>query len=368
MLAVPGSLFSSPRGGGGYRRGEVQATVPPVKLTDPEACAKGILGNRLKTSLILNPGSAVFVFLVGVSAVAQTMAHTQKQVKSEILASFAVRQALPSEADGWKTGREDQIFTRDDIFDYVDGGGEIYLAYDFQFVFVREYVREGAPSIVVEVYQMSSSEDAFGVFTHDPDGEDVDLGQGALYGAGLLRFWKDKVFVRLMADRETPEAKALIMGLAAGIVGAIPGEGPEPNLIGCLPKEGLKPKSLRYFHTLISLNAHFYLANVNILNLSPETRVAMARFERAGSQARVLLVEYPTVERAIDAERRFAEMFLIERFMADRKLPPKKLEDGKYAGLSRDGRHLVIVVEADKKPDLEWLMRSISRNLEGAKP
>jgi len=322
----------------------------------------------LKSSLILNPIAALSVFLVGVSAAAFAMVKSQMPDKAKILASFSLRQTLPPEAAGWKTGREDQLFTRDDVFDYIDGGGEIYLAYDFRFVFVREYVRDGAPSIVVEIYQMSSSEDAYGVFTHDSDGDAVDLGQGAIYGAGLLRFWKDKIFVRIMADQETPEAKAVVMGFGTKIAGAIPGEGEEPGLINFLPEEGLKPKSLRYFHTLISLNAHYYLANVNILNLSPETQVAMARYEREGSQLRVLVVEYPSVERAVDAQGRFAEMFLLERFEAGRKVPPKKLEDGKFAGVVRSGRYLIIVTEAGKKSDLEWITENISYNLEGSKP
>jgi hypothetical protein len=322
----------------------------------------------MKRGLLLNPAAAVFVSLVGVFSAALTMAQSQRQDKAQIIAAFAIRQALPSGIDGWRTSREDQLFTREDIFDYMDGGGEIYLAYDFQFVFVREYVQEGAPSIIVEVYQMSSSGDAYGVFTHDLDGDEIALGQGGIYGAGLLRFWKDKIFARIMADRETPEAKTLVMSLGTRIAGAVPEEGPEPGLVNFLPNEGLKPKSLRFFHTLISLNAHYYLANVNILNLSPETRVAMARYERQGAAARVLLVEYPMVERAADAEGRFMEMFLLERYAAGRKVPFKKLEDGKFAGVSRKGRHLIIVVEADKKQDLEWLTRSISRNLEGSKP
>jgi Family of unknown function (DUF6599) len=324
--------------------------------------------NRLKNSLIIKPVVSLFVFLAGVTVASLTMAQEQIADKAKILNSFDLRQALPSEPDGWKIGREDQVFTRDDIFDYLDGGGEIYLAYDFQFVFVREYVRDGEPSIVVEIYQMSSSNDAYGVFTHDLDGDEVELGQGAIYAAGLLRFWKDKVFVRIMADRETQQARAAVMGLGGKIAGAIPGEGEEPALIKFLPKEGLKPKSLRYFHTLISLNAHFYLANANILNLSPETQVVMARYQREGSQARGLLVEYPSVERAEDAEGRFTEMFLLERFEAGRKVPPKKLEDGRFAGVERKGQYLIIVIEADKKSDLDWITKTISRNLEGQRP
>ena len=296
------------------------------------------------------------------------MSQSQIPDKEKILSAFSLRQALPPEVFGWKTGREDQVFTRDDVFDYMNGGGEIYLAYDFQFVFVREYVREDAPSIVVEIYQMSSSEDAFGIFTHDTDGDEFDLGQGAIYAAGLLRFWKDKTFVRILADRETPEAKAVIMASGTKIAGAISQDGERPALVKALPTEGLRPKSLRYFHTLISLNAHYYLANVNILNLSPETRVVMARYKKDGSEARLLLVDYPTVERAVDAHGRFVEMFLLERFEADRKVLPKKLEDGKFAGVARSGKHLIIIIEAEKRSVLDWITKTISQNLEGRVP
>jgi len=296
------------------------------------------------------------------------VAHSQSIDKAKILETFPLRQALPAAVSGWMGGREDQVFNRDDIFDYLDGGGEIYLAYDFQFVFVREYVRPDAPSIVVEIYQMSSSQDAFGVFTHDTDGEEMELGQGAIYGAGLLRFWKDTIFVRIMADRETPEAKSVIMEIGARIAAAIPGNGEVPGLIKALQVEGLRPKSRRYFHTLISLNAYLYLANANILNLSPETRAALAQYDREDSTARVILVEYPSAERAADAERRFTEMFLLERYEAGRKMPPKKIEDGHFAGLLRKGTYLIIVIEAGEKPVLDWLIKTISHNLEGGKP
>jgi hypothetical protein len=293
------------------------------------------------------------------------MAHAQTLDKTRILETFPLRQALPAEVSGWMRGREDHAFTRDDIFDYLDGGGEIYLAYDFQFVFVREYVRADAPSIIVEIYQMSSSPDAYGLFTHDTDGEEIELGQGAIYGAGLLRFWKDTIFARIMADRETPEAKAVIMEVGTRIVAAIPGNGEEPGLIKLLPAEGLRPKSLRYFHAVISLNAHLYLANANILNLSPETGVALAQYEREGAKARVILVEYLSAERAADAERRFTEMFLLERYEAGRRVPPKKLEDGNFSGLLRKEKYLLIVIEAEKKSVLDWIAKTISRNLEG---
>jgi len=109
---------------------------------------------------------------------------------------------LPQEVQGWNADGEDKVFTRQTIFDYMDGGGEIYLAYDFQRLLTREYARENAPRIVAEVYQMASSGDAYGIFTHDTDGQPVSVGQSALYSPGLLRFWKHRFFVRLQAEDE----------------------------------------------------------------------------------------------------------------------------------------------------------------------
>jgi hypothetical protein len=313
-------------------------------------------GKIVAASFILSAGLLVPVagFPAGGSQVSD---------REKIISSFALRQTLPQQMSGWMAGAEDQVFDRDNIFDYMDGAGEIYLAFDFQFLFVREYAKPDAPSVVVEIYQMGSSEDAFGVFTQDTDGEAADVGQEAIYAAGLLRFWKNTIFVRILADKETPEAKSVVMRLGGAIEAAITQEGKRPQLVSVLPAEGLKPKSVRYFHTLISLNSHYYLANINILNLSPETQVVMARYQKDGSQASLLLAAYPSVARAFDAYGRFVEMFLLERFTPDVQVQPKRLENGKFAGIVYKGKYLIIILDADKKKLLEWLVKQVSVNL-----
>ena len=280
--------------------------------------------------------------------------------------SLPFDQILPQEIAAWSRSGDDQVFGRDDIFDYMDGAGEIYLAYDFRALLVREYTKSEAPAIVVEIYQMSSSEDAYGIFTHDTDGDTFDLGQGGIYAAGLLRFWKNTIFVRIMADRETSESRAAILRLGEIIAASIPEEGKKPRLVAFLPIDGLQAKSLRYFHTQVLLNTHFYLANVNVLNLSSETEAALARYERKKARARVLLVRYPSPDRAFDAGGRFAEMVLLERFDPEKgEVEPKKLENGKFASVLIRGPYLVIVLEADQRSLLEQLSGEISKNLQG---
>lgn len=305
------------------------------------------------------------LLLVSVAVLPAALSPIQEVEKQMKPFSLPFAEILPREISGWTPSRDDQVFGRDDIFDYMDGGGEIYLAYDFRALLVREYTRPEAPAIVVEIYQMTSAEDAYGVFTHDTDGDDLDLAQGAVYAAGLLRFWKDTVFVRIMADRDTPEAQAVVKRLGETVAAAIQQEGDKPALVGLLSTDGLLTKSLRYFHTQISLNAHYYLANVNVLNLSPKTQAVLARYERSKAQARVLLVSYPTVAKAFDAGGRFVEMYLLERFDPDAEVEPKKLENGKYAGIIIRGTYLIIVLEADNRSLLERLSQEISKNVEG---
>ncbi len=218
----------------------------------------------------------------------------QMAINSQDFSALQLAEILPRQISGWIAKAEDQVFDRDHIFDYLDGAGEVYLAFDFRYVIVREYAKEGGPAVVVEVYQMGSSEDAYGVFTHDTDGEEVVCGQEAIYAAGLLRFWKDKVFVRILAEHETRATRQLVLKIGELIARAIPGEGKRPDLLGFLPSTGLRRQTIRYFHTLVSLNSHYYLSKANLLRLSPETEAFLADYELEGGKAKSLVIRYPS--------------------------------------------------------------------------
>ena len=71
----------------------------------------------------------------------------------------------PLEADGWKWDRKVASFKGESLYDYIDGAAEVYLAYNYRRVSVRRYVKPNQPDIIADVYQMGSSEDAFGVFS-----------------------------------------------------------------------------------------------------------------------------------------------------------------------------------------------------------
>src|SRR4030042_5020596 len=78
----------------------------------------------------------------------------------------STEQLVPKEINGWNYLPEDQKYNRETIFAYLDGGAELYLAYNMELLFSRKFTKENETDIAVDLFQMKSSNDAYGVFSH----------------------------------------------------------------------------------------------------------------------------------------------------------------------------------------------------------
>jgi hypothetical protein len=203
---------------------------------------------------------------------------------------------IPEEVNGWKAREEDKVYDEETIFDYIDGAGEVYNAYQFKKLRARHFSRPESPNILVDLFDMGSSRNAYGVFTHDLEGERVGIGQDSTYKGGLLCFWKDRFFVSLYAERETEESKEAVMKLGQEIAARIPNEGFIPKIVSLLPGEELDKSRVRYFFNPLILNYHFYVSDGNLLALNPETEAVLGLYEEEESVYRLLLVLYPDKE------------------------------------------------------------------------
>ena len=225
-------------------------------------------------------------------------------LSTEDLAAF-----VPAELHGWAV-EEDQFFDPETIFDYIDGAGEVYRSYNFRRLFARRMSRVGRPALIVDLFDMGTSADAFGVFSHDVEGEDAHIGQGSAYQGGLLSFWKDRYFVSVYAEDETEETRTAVFGLAGKIAAAIPGAGAMPNLVAALPGEGLDPRSVRYFHNHLVLNIHYFISQENILRLGQKTEAVLGLYGEKGSLGRLLIARYQDADLARDALSSFLRAYL----------------------------------------------------------
>ena len=255
--------------------------------------------------------------------------------EARILAS-----AIPATAGPWLS-EADQVFDAASIFDYIDGAGEVYRSYNMRLLVARRFHKDGKPDIVVDAFDMGSSEDAFGVFTHDLDGEDAGIGQGSTYKSGLLSFWKDRYFLSVYAEEETLETKGLVLELGRAIARAIPGEGKKPEILKLLPRQGLRAGRVCFFHNHSVLNYHFFVAEADILLLGQTANAVLADYVESGGRSRLLVVSYADPGAAVRAGRSFASATMPEAG----KKAAVKTENGKWTALRVHGRYVAIVFD-----------------------
>jgi hypothetical protein len=200
-----------------------------------------------------------------------TLACTGKIVKH-------LYQSIPKQMEKWKAEDADEFYGQDTLYKYINGGAELYLNYDFKQVFVRRYLGPTDAEIILEIYDMGTFSDAFGIFSVERADEEIGIGQGSEYGGGLLRFWKGRFFVSIITTGDEQIAKSAMIELAQEVDNLIISPGLKPDLLKALPREGLQEKSLRFFHTADILNRQYFLAEQNILQLNKQTDCLLAAY------------------------------------------------------------------------------------------
>ena len=270
-----------------------------------------------------------------------------------------LKSLLPEEsAESLKSGKA-QIFDRVNLFDYMNGGAELYLSYDFQKLLVQKY-KAKEKEITVEVYQMETPEDAFGVFSLEQEGEFLQIGNKAFYSSGLLKLWKDNYFVRIMDINGNDKLKGVILGLGKRIALKIDKKGKLPELLSRLPKEGLIPNSEKFFHKQIVLNNLYFLSTENLLNLDEKTSAVMADYSIGKMNLKLLLISYPDSSQAKLALENFCKKYLKVTPSDNRVI--QKIEEDKFIGLELEKNYLWITFEGKDKVKTRDFLQNLKKD------
>jgi len=202
---------------------------------------------------------------------------------------------------GWTPAGAAVTFNRDTIFDLVDGQADAFFVYGFEQVAVRKYQNAQGANLSVEVWQLATPADAYGLFTSGIAGTPVAIGNDGDGDPGWrIVFWKNRYYVQVYARQELPDAD--LQGLARAVAAALPAGGERPALVSRLPAEGLVERGFIFFHEEISIQSEVWLGGENILGLSPQTNGVLARYDLGGTVARLLLIEYPDTVAASAAQ------------------------------------------------------------------
>ncbi|MCP4625394.1 MAG: hypothetical protein GY850_18010 [bacterium] len=292
---------------------------------------------------------------------------------------------LPESVGTWSRPESAKTIDSTNIFKYMNGAGELYLGYRFDHLEVFDYTSDNQDDILVELYFMETSDDAFGLLSLDWGGEPVSFDGSpanlsnqsltswarALYGAGLLRIWSDNLYVRVMSFRETPASRQAVFALGKAITAnrKIP---PAPELLKFLaPHVGsawkLRKDRLSFFRSYLALNSAFYTSHENILDFDLSMEAVTAPYEHISNsgdpkRSQFLLVKYENLEHARKALNHFHNAYLPEykkEITADSAANSPslfKLEDG-WLAYKPLGKYIAIVFECPDRKSAEVIIQ-----------
>jgi len=263
---------------------------------------------------------------------------------------------LPESVGDWV--RRDSVVTydRETIFDYINGAGEVYRSYAFADVLVARY-EQVDQSLNVELFDMGTSEDAYGVFSYAREHGDTGIGAGYERKGGVLCFWQDRFYVCVATEQASDDMGTALEDVARGISQRLPPSGERPALVGVLPPAGLVPFSDRFFHTHQTLNYHYYLERENILNLGSGTDVVLARYEPG--PAYLMVIDYGNDGDATRALASFRDHYLQD----SGAMETVETDSGKFVASARQGQFVVVVLDAATESAAGNLLRAATQML-----
>jgi FAD/FMN-containing dehydrogenase len=242
------------------------------------------------------------------------------------------------------------------LYDYINGGAELYLSYGLAGMTGCKYNGDGLPQVTVEIYEMTSAANAFGVYTQSRDREEYEYGQGSQRSGDFLLFWKDRYYVIITAGKAVPESEKALCYTASLIDKAIPGTGRRPAIVDALPQKGLVPGGYLYFHHYIWLNAYLFIADYNLVHIGDETDAVLAKYGPADARAYLLMIDYPADADAESAREQLKKEFAPE---SAGERPVLRLEDGTWFTTWTRGKRLCAVFDARSSEQIDDLYHAI---------
>jgi len=137
------------------------------------------------------------------------------------------------------------FYNPDSLYQYIDGGADIYLLYDFKNLLHQDF-KSGAAELTVDIYQMDNTEDAFGIYSAErsPTYKFISTGVEGYRDKGVLNFIEDHYYTKLSASGAN--ADTLLDQFARLLSERIGGMRTLPALLEKLPRENRVPHSEQY--------------------------------------------------------------------------------------------------------------------------
>lgn len=153
------------------------------------------------------------------------------------------------ELSSWKPKGAHETYRKKDLFEYINGGADIYHEFGFNAVWVQTYENSQEERINLDIYEMEDSCAAYGIYTfkRDRDGVAKDLGQGGTKEGYYLNFWKGNLLVTLTGLDDSQSIGQGLEAIAGAVDKRIKTLGKVPEIMTVLPEKKQLKGSKKYF-------------------------------------------------------------------------------------------------------------------------
>jgi hypothetical protein len=159
----------------------------------------------------------------------------------------AISEVFP-DIEGWEKDGPPELYTPETLFDYIDGGADLYLTYDFEELASQRYQAGDEKSITVDIYQQGTPTDGFGIYSQEKSHENdfLPIGTQGYYDPGVLNFFKGRYYVKIMAFGLGGDEVHVLTVLAGTVADKLEGDAVMPAPVRCFPEKNKIANSERY--------------------------------------------------------------------------------------------------------------------------
>jgi hypothetical protein len=140
---------------------------------------------------------------------------------------------------GFKILSDYPVYTRDNLWDFIDGAADNYLSLGFQDLNVVEY-KKGRNIIKLEIYRHRNNTEAFGIYSSErsPSFRFIKIGAQGYRVNGSLNFYKGDFYVKIRTGSKSEKILRSLETLAIRTADMLPGESVLPAILAEFPEAG----------------------------------------------------------------------------------------------------------------------------------
>jgi hypothetical protein len=161
---------------------------------------------------------------------------------------FAQDLTMP-DLKGFKKNMSYPVYLPENLWDFINGAADTYLAYGFVDLHVAEY-KKGKNVIKLEIYRQADNIMAFGIYSTERSSSFhfTNLGSQGYIADGAINFFKGNFYVKIRTYSKSESILKANELLARKVADMLPGKSEMPAALSLFPASGKKINEETYIN------------------------------------------------------------------------------------------------------------------------